>query len=236
MRIVSWNVGGPSYRKLQSRALDHLRDELRPAVALLQEVMLDDLRAHAITDGAMVVAIPSTAGASWGSAVVVRGVPAGPLEIEAFGSYLAAVELELGTTRVAFVSAHVCPDAKQRSYLETLLSTLDAREPRLPLVIAGDFNAARHWDEYYGRNVYGWFFDAMAQRVLRDVHFAQHRKEVPSFWGRRSAEPYQLDHAFVSEELAERVTSCDIIDNAAVRELSDHGPLMLELAGERSTR
>lgn len=231
LRIVSWNVGGPPYRSKQSRALDHLRDTLRPDVALLQEVMLAELRAHAIADGATVVAVPSTPGATWGSAVVVRGTAARPMEIASFGSYLAAVELDIGARRVAFVSVHVCPDRKQRSYLETLLATLDAREPSTSLVIAGDFNAARAWDAFYRRNDYGWFFDAMPARGPRDVRFALHGNEVQSFWGSR----YQLDHAFVSEDIADGVDSCDVIDNVTVRELSDHGPMLLELARDRSS-
>lgn len=104
------------------------------------------------------------------------------------------------------------------------LSNRDERSSR-----GADFNAARHFDEVYKRNVYGWFFAEMAKKGLYDCHWNLHAREVQSFWG-RGLEKYQDDHFFVDAASAERVKACQVIDNDHVRKLSDHGPIELLLA------
>ena len=47
--------------------------------------------------------------------------------------------------------------------------------------------------------------------------------------GHACVEPYQDDHFFVSDSLGPRVRSCHVIDNEAVRVLSDHGPVELDI-------
>jgi exonuclease III len=47
---------------------------------------------------------------------------------------------------------------------------------------------------------------------------------------RATSRPTQLDYAFASDKLVSRLVSCDVVQDAAAWELSDHCPLVLEFA------
>ena len=103
------------------------------------------------------------------------------------------------------------------------------RQSRYRILIGGDFNAARRWDEVYHRKMCTKFFDKMNAAGFGEPHWDTKHEEVQSFWGGRTQEKQQDDHFFISKAWSERVLSCNVIDNEVVRRLSDHGPIVLEL-------
>ncbi len=80
---------------------------------------------------------------------------------------------------------------------------------------------------YTGGNGIIGSFNSLADRGFYDCHWAVNGKEVQSFWGPEACEAYQDDHVFIDTDHASSVVNCEVIDNRIVRELSDHGPMLL---------
>ncbi len=135
----------------------------------------------------------------------------------------------MADTPVYFASVHVSTEDHQKN-LRAVINTLSPELRGRRFVVGGDFNAARHYDEVYKKNVYGWSFESLATNGFHDCHFGLHAKEVQSFWGRQAKEAYQDDHFFVSKTDVASVLDCRIIDNSDTRRLNDHGPIILHLA------
>jgi endonuclease/exonuclease/phosphatase family metal-dependent hydrolase len=229
MKYVSWNMGcAPSmakYRKTHAHAWQYLLAELRPDVALVQEALLT--AAPSAPGGQLYWS--EDRGSESGAGIFVRdGLQARSVPLQSKGSYVAAVELTLGGSPTLVASVHVGPP-DYKKHLRTLLDDLSQAADGRRFVIGGDLNAARHWDDVYGGRWYTKYFEDLGQRHFHDCHWAQHGKEVQSFWGHQAREAYQCDHLFVDEATAPNVSECAIVDNADVRRLSDHGPIHLTI-------
>jgi endonuclease/exonuclease/phosphatase family metal-dependent hydrolase len=227
MRIVTWNMGcGPSgsrYRKTHESAWRYLLDELHPDVALVQEALLD-VPETARGRGA-VVSHEHVPNADVGTAVFVseslRGATRGFRVVAPENSYLAGAELGSDGHAFVVISAHVYPDEHHQRSLEAVRDALCAALAGKAGVVGGDFNAARSFKGYHTR-----FFDDMAAGGFYDCHWGKNGCEKRTFWTRGDV---QDDHLFVSAEWSSRVGSCQVLDNAEVRALSDHGPVVLDL-------
>ncbi len=242
LRVVSWNMGcsppNSPYRRTHQRAWHFLLDKLKPDVALVQEAMIDDAppwvrEGHRRVDGhdkgcdfprhnlpSRLLLVREELSA--------KRIP----DIHAKGCCLAAAEIVLPTdvAPLVAVSAHVSTRAdegrQQRDYLEALINAVAPLASRRRCVLGGDFNASREYDEKY----YGPFFDELGRRGFHDAHRAIHGHDVSTFWGHQAPEGgVQDDHIFVDAPSASRVLKCYVVDNKTVRELSDHGPVVLDM-------
>jgi endonuclease/exonuclease/phosphatase family metal-dependent hydrolase len=168
---------------------------------------------------------------SGGTAILVHGLEShgAPTAAISAHTYAATVEVSTPAGPLTALSAHVYPGEEQHADLKRLVEVLGTTFAGRTLLIGGDFNAARRFDEVYGGKRHGTFFAAMKTAGLHEVHWELHGREIQSFWGRQSKEAYQDDHFFVTTGWASRVRSCKVIDNEVVRRLSDHGPVEMEL-------
>lgn len=228
MLIVSWNMGcGPptKYRRSHADAWRYLLDELKPDVAFVQEALFAAPLAEAFGQ----VFWSEDHGRDGGTAVLVRqGLAATRIAVTVPGSYVAGAELIIADVPTLFLSVHVGPP----NYRKHLRGLADALTPLLDgrrFVVGGDLNAARHLDDVYGGKWFTRYFEDLAVRQFHDCHWAQHGKEVQSFWGHQAREAYQCDHVFTDSTTAQGVSACAVIDNPDVRALSDHGPLELTI-------
>lgn len=203
-------------------------NELRPDVALVQEALLS--KVEAVRDTFAVKVCELATGVDAGTAVLVRGrdvTDAKAIAVSA-SSYAATVEVKTEAGPLTVVSAHVFPGKEQHvdlaRFVKLLAGTFEG-----PVLVGGDFNSARRFDEVYGGKKHAGFFEAMAAAGFHEPHWRIHGKEVQSFWGRQAKEAYQDDHFFVSESWAGRVRECRVVDDAVVRRVSDHGPVVLEI-------
>jgi endonuclease/exonuclease/phosphatase family metal-dependent hydrolase len=233
MRIVSWNMGcGPKqskFRKTHQQAWTYLLDELRPDFALLQETLAV---AQSMTRGRGEVLISADRNEDNGAAIFIHtGLTATPITMRSHDSFLAAADVVAPGGSLRVVSVHLYPRQGQehQANLSTLFDLLAESLGDRPFVVAGDINAARRFDEVYGGHRYATFFGSVAERGFHDCHFGLHAKEVQTFWGRQAKESYQLDHVFVAQSWASRVRACNVVDNATVRQVSDHAPVVLDL-------
>jgi endonuclease/exonuclease/phosphatase family metal-dependent hydrolase len=230
MLIISWNMGcGPRsrYRRTHAEAWRYLL-ELKPDVAFVQEALR--ISTPPTTSGDTFWSADQ--GTDSGTAVFVRrGIVAEPVTLRSAGSYVAGASVQSPSGLFLLTSVHVGPRnyRKNRQMLaEQLIKVTAGRR----FVVGGDLNAARHWDAVYGGRTHTQFFKVLADSGFHDCHWAQHGREIQSFWGHQTREAYQCDHFFTDKTTAERgeILNCVVLDNPQVRALSDHGPLRLELA------
>lgn len=235
MDIVSWNMGcgyGVQFRGTHDEAWRYLLDDLQPDVALLQEITLTPplvvagrgrLFAHGAWNGSC----------DWGSGVHVPAMPT--QEVNAIASddvHAVAASVEASGEPVVVMSVHVGTSGDNAAHADRLIRLADAlgeRSKDCSLVVAGDFNACRRYDERYSVKMCKPFFDRMETLGFFECHWRMHGREIQSFWRAGTVEPYQDDHFFVSPSLADRVGACEVIDNPEVRKLSDHGPVRLRI-------
>jgi endonuclease/exonuclease/phosphatase family metal-dependent hydrolase len=212
------------YRRRHEEAWRYLLDELQPDVALVQEALFTG-EPRVAAAGQLIWS--DDRGRDSGTAIFVRGgLNAAGVSLRSTGSYIAAVELatEDGPTLVA--SVHVGPP-NYRKHLRILADELSAAVAERRFVVGGDLNAARCIDKVYKGRWFTRYFDDLERRHFYDCHWRQHGREIQSFWGRQAKNPYQCDHLFVDAATGRTRPRCQIIDNPAVREFSDHGPMVL---------
>ena len=233
IRVVTWNMGcGPKaspYRKSHGEAWNYLLCELHPDIALIQEALVEKIEEP--RQDYSVTVCDLGPGVTAGTAVLVRGLEVRRVPNISVSShtYTATTKIYTPAGPLTVVSVHVYPGKEQHTDLKRLVDLVDRASGQQSVLVGGDFNAARHFDDVYGGKKYKTFFAAMEEAGLHDVHWGIHGREVQSFWGHQTTEPYQDDHFFITKAWSTRIRSCNVVDNEVVRRVSDHGPVVLEL-------
>jgi endonuclease/exonuclease/phosphatase family metal-dependent hydrolase len=220
MIVVAWNMG----RRNHAAGWRYLLDHLTPDLALLQETSPPQ---EAFQRGDVVHGRAYAAHA-WGSAVYVREGSIRELSLpEEHRGWLIAAEIDLpDADPVVAVSVHArILDGYVRPNLDRGVEVLEPLLLGRSFVLGGDLNLSRNYDTVHGTSHHTEFLDGLPRRGFFDCMRKFHAEEQRTFWG-RTTHDYQNDHLFVSEDLAARVASCDVVDHA---QLSDHSPLRLIL-------
>lgn len=220
------------YRPRHADAWTLLLSELKPDLALVQEVDMSRLSEACAAGRA--VRLPTSDGSETGSAIVCRAGTLEALTQVTDGATVIAARYDSAGESLVVVSAHVVTSGdpatgrSQHRVLRDLGPWLNDVVGDGRFVIGGDFNASRCWPEFNA------FFGDVAARGFHDCHHHLHGREARSFWGRKPEvvrdPPIQDDHVFVDAETGRRVTKCWIEDDSSVWPLSDHGPLIVDLA------
>lgn len=229
---------GDKFRRAHDEAWSYLVEELHADVALVQESLLQASLAaprpkHFFVRGAW------KRSCDWGSGVYVRALPAEETEFAVGeGVHVAAARIQTRDGSVLAVSVHVSTDGDQEERLALLADSLAERARTERIIVGGDFNAARLFDENHGYD-FNAFFEAMRNGGFFECHWRMHGREEQTLWRKGTKEPYQDDHIFVSETLAPQVRACAVVDAeqiaagkppvAVTRKLSDHGPVLLDV-------
>jgi endonuclease/exonuclease/phosphatase family metal-dependent hydrolase len=241
-------------RARESRAWDHLVQDLQPDVALLQEVHEEDAQRWHGVDGISIVFCRFRPDLVWGSAVLTRGLPVAPVDVSnhiwlsrLWGSVIVA-DVGTGDDVLRVASVHAQARAIPKSDLVGVDTTdlsvpgfkdvwplyvifhdlndlLCPLEPPIPFLVGGDLNAARDLDKPGRVTGNNAFFDLARDRGFRSLTEDRWGEERQTFHRSDSA-PYQLDH-LLSDASTAGLLGTPIIDDAAVTELrhSDHTPL-----------
>lgn len=256
--LVSWNLAGATntYRAgPYLAALDYLREDLSPQIALLQEVRLP-------LDLGPEYQVFARSDKEWGSAVAVRGIDARtatPLAgsvLDRLGSYLAFADLyPEGLGWIRAVSVHSSTFDPPTSLLEGMSSDLVGRGGRIwhsdlifdglvgeltqhtgSFIIGGDWNESPFlWDEVHGGTLGREFFERATRAGWVDCMRRFSPIEVQT-WFRAGDQPYQDDHVFVDAELGAVVEGCVADSAPAERGYSDHAPLVVAFASTEGSR
>jgi len=247
MRVLSWNLNGNARRKRIAEALEYIKS-LEPDVALLQEVA-------PLPDGVNAIWHPVWGGA-WGTAIVARAglelrelpsipvtsieaIPEGHLERSHPGAWVAAdVEMPgVGVVTVASVyglmrrlrnGVDYATSTVHRT-LSDLTPVLDVRRSKGKIVLAGDLNISpqidppdrdAHVATIARLKAFG-LIDCLGEKHGVFVQTYRHHNKV-------GGRPWQLDWMFAAPAM--KLVSCVVVDTEEVRSLSDHSPVLAELA------
>jgi exonuclease III len=230
LRIVSWNM-----ERQGNDTWAFLLENLNPDVALIQEAILpkDGIDGY---DVLWTSALPS---GRWGSGILARF---GKLDLEWEDRRRGAVVMGRCTIPslgpVSIVSLHARVNRHTHLVIPDLRETLAHVRPRLEprFILGGDLNTAREAGRRWPNNGHVEFWRDIETWGLSDCHYLVHGVERQSFW--RGALRYrpaaidglQDDHIFVDAKTFRAVNQCFVWDTEEVRALSDHGPLVVELA------
>ena len=133
-------------------------------------------------------------------------------------------EVVLASFHAGIVDDRVIPAL--RSSVEALLPFLEGSR----FIIGGDLNTARGAAEMWPNHGHAEFFTWIDEELgWHDCHWRMHGKEQTSLWSVGSR-PLQADHIFVDALTAELVNDARVVDDDAVRGMSDHGPLVVDFA------
>jgi endonuclease/exonuclease/phosphatase family metal-dependent hydrolase len=161
---------------------------------------------------------------------VRRGIEFSSREFSSERRFVAGARLSLTDGPLLLASIHVGP-ADFRKHLLALQNWISDRLLATGrCVFGGDLNSARKLAPWHERYLAG-----LAALGFVDCHWSLHGCERQTFWGHQAKADYQDDHLFTSLDQKPRVRACNVVDNPKTRELSDHGPLLLELGGGRLT-
>jgi endonuclease/exonuclease/phosphatase family metal-dependent hydrolase len=222
MNAVTWNMNA------RPAAWNHLLDGLRPDLALLQECV--EPPAATLGEGALCfgLARKEPGRRRSGSAVFIREGSLRELELPPdHHGWLIAAEVRISDTD-AFTVISVHGRTDQGRVRDVLGRAFDEIQPLLDrrrVIVGGDFNMSRNWPRKSDGHTQ--FLDSLADRGLFECMPKFHAAEKRTIWRADSTQIYQDDHLFVSRDLAEAVTSCDVADRAGV---SDHSPVVMTLA------
>ena len=221
MRIVTWNLG----RRKPAEAWAYLREELKPDIALLQEVRPPLMEA----DEALVL---EEVVDSWGTAVYSRGIPLTrmPLTSE-YPSRVAAAEALMCAGQVVRIASIHAPIIGNRVFphLACIFEEIESAFEEHTAIIGGDLNSARLAEKVWPGHGHGRFFERFDDGPWVDAHYRLHREERQTFFRPGQVHPFQDDHIFFSADLEGVLRACTVVDNGVTRKLSDHIPVMAEL-------
>jgi exodeoxyribonuclease-3 len=118
-------------------------------------------------------------------------------------------------------------------YWEALITALSLQSPNRALAI-GDFNTCRAYvDEAGAIDATAHYMDAIEQIGFRDLWRHRHPRQREYSWFSTRNNGFRIDHAFLSHELAACAGSVHYSHEERIAGLSDHSPLILELADDR---
>lgn len=98
-----------------------------------------------------------------------------------------------------------------------------------PAIVAGDWNTARRLDEVCGNRGNHEFFERMSKAGWIEFARCFHEEEVQTYF-KKGKGPYQLDHAFVSDDLVCPENTFEVAATPEVLAVSDHAPLVMDFA------
>jgi exonuclease III len=241
VRIVSWNMNHMHHSTLRHEAWSFLMG-LDPDIALLQEAALPEVEVDGYGPPLFTQTWPDK---PWGSVILSR---VGELTLVWENTDRGAVQVAKGAVSgigpVCIANVHSRLDEQGR-VIPNLRTTFDAIRPQLGdrFIVGGDLNTARslavayppkfgHGDFWRDTEEWGLreampFFDAADKRP---------GMERQSYWGHwlrndstTMGNSLQDDHIFMDATTYPFLAKCLVWDTQRVRELSDHGPVVVDL-------
>jgi exonuclease III len=170
----------------------------------------------------------------WGSAVVTRGLPIREVEFKnTYPGSVVVAEVSLPDGEILTVISLYGKFSKEdyvtamlHRVLSDLTLLLHGDRNKRHFIIAGDYNASTQWDEYHHDPSHKIFFYRLEDFGLVDCtrqYFGMHKQ---THRHTRSDFPWQNDYIHASKSLAKNLLSCEVKDEEAVHELSDHNPVI----------
>jgi endonuclease/exonuclease/phosphatase family metal-dependent hydrolase len=225
MIILTWNLGYWQHRSQHDKAWDYLCNNIKPDLALLQEVKPpSQLSRHSI--------VFEEISMGWGTATYAPLLPLSGVHLSRYPGRVALATtildgdfpLFIASIHAPIINGHVFP------HLNNIFTEIESKVHAQSTVIGGDLNSARLAEKVWPGNGHGPFFERIDSgdpwvdccRLFNDT-------EVQTFFRHTCVHPFQDDHIFVSRDFSGCIRSCNVINNDFTRSVSDHIPLVVEL-------
>ena len=234
LKVVSWNMGHWRYRGNAEKAWNYLDQKIAPDIALLQE-------SAPIAERQKKRCVWREIGKTrrWGSAVMTKNLPLAEVQLKTnyYPGALTVGEMTLpDKSTLILVSIYGQLDENDYSVttLHRMLSDLtyvfdgylqDRGRPKV--VIGGDLNASIQFDAKDRNNSHRIFFQRLEDFGLVDCQGAFTNERPRTLRHGKSDVPWVNDYIFASENLANKVVSCQVLENRELLSLSDHNPLVV---------
>lgn len=225
LKIITWNLGFWQHKFNHEKAWTYLKDQIKPDLALLQEVSPIELRDNEYM-------LFKKVHQNWGTALYTRNIPLEELTLATkYPDRVAAALLRISAEReVAAVSIHApIINGCVFPYLSEIFAEIEKTISGKTFIVGGDLNTARLAEKVWPRHGHGPFFEKLSRSVFFDCHHKFHDNEEQTFFREGSKYPFQDDHLFVSRDLSGFVKSCYVLNNEVIRSFSDHIPVVAEI-------
>jgi len=222
MKVVTWNI---DFKTDKSQLWDYIDTEIHPDILFVQEC-----KEYPSSYQGIGRHIGGTR--LWGSVVLSKKYSLEPIYLPNHLGWVTGAKLEIEDYPVLVFSVHaklkniggyVVPHLTH-IFTEIMLAVDDYEY----LVIGGDFNAARLYDDVYpqpAQNQHRTFFNWLE----RELHLMSvtGQEETQTMRG-KSKHPYQNDHIYVSKSMSELLTHAQVLADDVICKLSDHNPVAAE--------
>jgi len=158
MRVVTWNLDFWQHRAYHNDAWAYLRNEIKPDLALLQEVSPPRLQKNECV-------LLNVVQERWGTALYTRDIPLEKLTFRTYPERVAAAQLESSSAeKVVVVSVHA-PIIKNRvfPYLDQIFDEIESLVGDQAFIVGGDLNTARLAEKVWPEYGHGPFFERLAK-------------------------------------------------------------------------
>jgi exonuclease III len=231
MRIATYNFlhGGSAHRD------GHIASLLEATAADI--VLCQEARPHDVSSDDTFFWHP-VPGHRWGSGILLRGMQAKEIRVLGFEGWVIGAELK-GRKKLRILSIH-CP-AGDGGYVRTMHRLLDTIHPlrdNAHLVIGGDFNVATGYRTKSAQVKFSNGERELLDRITAEFRLmpcwqAAHPEEELAQtlrWSANRATPYHCDGIFVPRSWRARLHSCDVLQSTEWDRLSDHNPVVADVA------
>ena len=220
---MTWNLGYWQHRAHHDDAWRYIREEIKPDLALLQEVKPPNLENQEYFNFE-----PIHGG--WGTALYSRGLPLERCTFKGYPSRVVLARCQVKGFELITASIHA-PIIKRRVFphLEKIFDEIEDIAGERTFIVGGDLNSARLAEQVWPGYGHGPFFERLADSPFFDCMMKFHDEEQQTYFRSDVSRPWQDDHLFVSHDIADKVVSCYVLNNEITRRVSDHIPVVLEI-------
>ena len=237
MRFLTWNMDywkrNSEQRKL---AWNYLSDTLNPDVALIQEIVPPENSYNEMN----VLYHEIDGKRKWGSAIfskynILKELYLNNGYVGARATVISEIEISDSFT-VTFINIYGQLDSygyatTTMHHLLSDLTTILNQKRKRNIILGGDFNVSEQFDEKYKGQFpsHKLVFDRLEDFGLINCTKHFYKTHIQTHVHNKSDFGWQDDYIFVSKNLIDRITKCEVINDKEILELSDHLPLLIEL-------
>ncbi len=237
MKIITWNM---DYWKRNSEqrelAWNYLFDTIDPDVALIQEIVPPET----IYDNHFALYHEIDSKRKWGTAIISKY----PIRREIYinNSYPGASGLIIAELQIPnnflLTAINIYGQIDSNGYATTtmhhILSDLTIildKQGKRNVILGGDFNVSEQFDsQYKGKFAsHKLVFDRLEDFGLINCTKKFYNSYVQTHVHNRSKFEWQNDYIFVSKNIIDRVTGCEVVSGNNLLNLSDHYPVIVEI-------
>lgn len=225
MKIITWNLGYWQFRRHHQEAWKYLQEEINPDIALLQEVHPPPLQTG---ENLLFEEIHN----GWGTALYGRNILFNKLILHKHPKRVVAATARMSNgTQIYFASIHApIINGRVFPHLAHIFDEIEDMFFGHTAIVGGDLNSARLAEKVWPGYGHGPFFERIDQGYFVDCRQLFFPEEIQTIFRPGQTLPFQDDHIFVSQNIANRVEDYRVLHNEITRKVSDHIPVEVALA------